>query len=187
VVDEEHETSFKQEENPCYNARDLSLVLGKMTNSVVLLGSATPSVETYANALREKFTYLSLPLRVEDRALPELEVVDIKKERGKIFSNRLRKAIVQNFNNKKQTILFLNRRGFSSLIVCQACGDILSCPNCSISLTYHSEGDSIRCHYCGLFERLMDHCQKCGAGTSVCVCAHVYVCEGVCVCVDQRE
>ncbi|MGH7792368.1 MAG: replication restart helicase PriA, partial [Thermodesulfobacteriota bacterium] len=117
VVDEEHEPSYKQEEAPCYNARDLSLVLGKMTNSVVVLGSATPSVESYANSLREKFAYLSLPLRVEDRSLPDVEVVDMKEEGGVIFSKRLKEAIIENFEEKRQTILFLNRRGFSTLIV----------------------------------------------------------------------
>ncbi|HEX9830319.1 MAG TPA: primosomal protein N', partial [Thermodesulfobacteriota bacterium] len=162
VVDEEHEPSYKQEEAPCYNARDLSLVLGKMTNSVVVLGSATPSVESYANSLREKFAYLSLPLRVEDRSLPDVEVVDMKDEGGVIFSKRLKEAIIENFEEKRQTILFLNRRGFSTLIVCQACGNILTCPNCSISLTYHAKEDSIRCHYCGLSEQFLRSCRNCG-------------------------
>jgi len=163
VVDEEHEPSYKQEEAPCYNARDLSLVLGKMTDAVVVLGSATPSVESYANALKEKFTYLSLPLRVEDRSLPEVEIVDMRNEKGAIFSKRLSDAIKGNFSEKKQTILFLNRRGFSTLIICQACGNILTCPNCSITLTYHIKEDSIRCHYCGISERFFKSCRKCGA------------------------
>lgn len=162
VVDEEHETSYKQDENPCYNARDLALVLGKMTNSVVILGSATPSAETYANAQKEKFVYLSLPLRVEDKMLPEVEIVDMKKEKGKVFSRRLVEAITENSNNRKQTILFLNRRGFSSLMVCEACGEIVSCPNCSISLTYHAKDNSIKCHYCGISEKLFERCLKCG-------------------------
>ena len=162
VVDEEHEASYKQDESPCYNARDLALVLGKMTDSVVILGSATPSVETYANAERQRLTYLSLPLRVEDRRLPVLGIVDMRKERGKVFSKILRGAIIENSNNRKQTILFLNRRGFSSFVVCQACGEIVSCPNCSISLTYHARDNSIKCHYCGISEKLFDHCLKCG-------------------------
>lgn len=162
VIDEEHEPSYKQEEAPCYNARDLSLVLGKMTNSVVVLGSATPSVESYANALKEKFVYLSLPLRVEDRSLPEVEIVDMREEKGVIFSKRLKEEIIENFDEKRQTILFLNRRGFSTLIICQACGDMLTCPNCTISLTYHVKDDSIRCHYCGLSERFSRSCRRCG-------------------------
>jgi primosomal protein N' (replication factor Y) len=162
VVDEEHEASYKQDESPCYNARDLALVLGKMTDSVVILGSATPSVETYANSEKQRFTYLSLPLRVEDRTLPTLEVVDMRYEKGKVFSKILRDAIIENSNNGKQTILFLNRRGFSSFVACQACGEIVSCPNCSISLTYHARDHSIKCHYCGISEQLFDHCLKCG-------------------------
>jgi primosomal protein N' (replication factor Y) len=128
----------------------------------VILGSATPSVETYANAEKQRFTYLSLPLRVEDRTLPALEIVDMRKEKEKVFSKILRGAIVENSNNGRQTILFLNRRGFSSFVACQACGEIVSCPNCSISLTYHVRDNSIKCHYCGISGQLFDHCLKCG-------------------------
>jgi primosomal protein N' (replication factor Y) len=163
VVDEEHEPSYKQEEAPCYNARDLSLVLGKMADAVVILGSATPSVESYANALKKKFTYLSLPLRVEDRSLPEVEVVDMRREKSGIFSKQLEEAIAENFKENRQTILFLNRRGFSTLIICPACGDMLKCPNCSISLTYHIKEDSIMCHYCGLTENFFKSCRNCGS------------------------
>ncbi len=162
IVDEEHETTYKQEETPCYNARDLALVLGKMTGSVVVLGSATPSVESYYNALKRKFEYLSLPLRVEDRPLPTVEVADMKYEGGAVFSGMLREGIVDNFWHDRQTILFLNRRGYATLIICPACGEILKCPNCSVSLTYHSREDSVRCHMCGLSERLPGACLKCG-------------------------
>lgn len=163
VVDEEHETSYKQEEAPPYNARDLALVLGKMTNSVVLLGSATPSVESYQNSVKHKFGYLSLPLRVEDRPLPEVSVVDMKNEEGEVFSEALKNAIKENFENKKQTILFLNRRGFSTLIICQSCGDTLQCPNCSVTLTYHAREDKVKCHLCGLEEKMDPECKECGA------------------------
>jgi len=162
IVDEEHETSYKQEEAPAYNARDLSLVLGTMTGSVVVLGSATPSVESYSNALKNRYDYLSLPLRVEDKSLPEIEVVDMKNESGAIFSDTLKQSILSNFDQGKQTILFLNRRGYSSLMICPRCGDILKCPNCSVSLTYHAGDDSIRCHMCGLCEKLTADCAKCG-------------------------
>lgn len=162
VVDEEHETSYKQEEAPAYNARDLSLVLGTMTGSVVVLGSATPSVESYSNALKNRYDYLSLPLRVEDKSLPEIEVVDMKNESGAIFSDTLKQSILSNFDQGMQTILFLNRRGYSSLMICPCCGDILKCPNCSVSLTYHAGDDSIRCHMCGLCEKLTADCAKCG-------------------------
>ncbi|MCK5710027.1 MAG: primosomal protein N' [Deltaproteobacteria bacterium] len=162
IVDEEHETSYKQEEAPAYNARDLSLVLGTMTGSVVVLGSATPSVESYSNALKNRYDYLSLPLRVEDKSLPEIEVVDMKNESGAIFSDTLKQSILSNFDQGMQTILFLNRRGYSSLMICPCCGDILKCPNCSVSLTYHAGDDSIRCHMCGLCEKLTADCAKCG-------------------------
>ncbi|MER3445739.1 MAG: primosomal protein N' [Candidatus Dadabacteria bacterium] len=163
VVDEEHEPSYKQDESPRYNARDLSLVLGKMTNAVVVLGSATPSVESYANVLKEKFTYISLPLRVQERPLPEVEIVDMRGEKGNIFSRRLREAIEENYRGGKQTILFLNRRGFSTLIICPRCGDRLMCPNCTISLTYHIKEDMLRCHYCGISERFKKDCSRCGS------------------------
>ena len=162
IVDEEHESTYKQEETPCYNARDLALVLGRMTDSVVVLGSATPSVESYFNAIKRRFEYLSLPLRVEDRPLPAVEIADMKYEGGAVFSGRLREEIVDNFWHDRQTILFLNRRGYSTLIICPACGDIMKCPNCSVSLTYHAREDSVRCHMCGLSEKLTGSCRKCG-------------------------
>lgn len=163
IVDEEHEPSYKQDESPRYNARDLSLVLGKMANAVVILGSATPSVESYANALKEKFIYLSLPLRVQNRPLPEVEIVDMRGEKNGIFSERLREAIEENYNKEGQTILFLNRRGFSTLIICPMCGNRIMCPNCTISLTYHIKEDLLRCHYCGTSGRFIRDCQRCGA------------------------
>ncbi len=164
IVDEEHENSYKQEEAPAYNARDLSLVLGRMTNSAVILGSATPCVESYSNALKNRYTYLTLPLRVEDRSLPKIEVVDMKKEAGEIFSEMLKRSLISNFEDGKQTILFLNRRGYSGLLICHSCGEILKCPNCTVSLTYHVEDKSIKCHMCGLSERTIPNCQNCGEG-----------------------
>lgn len=152
VVDEEHETSYKQEEAPCYNARDIALVLGQITNSAVILGSATPSLESYANSLKGKFTYLSLPLRVGRNLLPKVEVVDMRKSKGLIFSPILKKAIVENFKNNNQTIIFLNRRGFSTVLVYESSGEIFNCPNCSIPFTYHKIDNNIKCHYCGTSE-----------------------------------
>ena len=164
IVDEEHETSYKQEEAPAYNARDLSLVLGRMTKSVVILGSATPSVESYSNAMKNRYSYLSLPLRVEDKSLPKIEIVDMKDESGPVFSEALRQSIISNFDDNKQTILFLNRRGYSGLLICHSCGEILKCPNCTVSLTYHSKDDSIKCHMCGLSEKSIPNCANCGEG-----------------------
>jgi primosomal protein N' (replication factor Y) (superfamily II helicase) len=163
VVDEEHESTYKQEEAPSYNARDIALVLGKMTGSVVLLGSATPSLESYHNAIKHKFGYLALPLRVLDKPLPEVSVTDMKFEDASVFSAELKTAIQKNFEDKRQTILFLNRRGFSTLIICPSCGDTLKCPNCSVTLTYHVREDSVKCHLCGLSEKMNPECGECGA------------------------
>jgi len=163
IVDEEHESSYKQDELPCYNARDLSLVLGKMTSSTVILGSATPSCESYNNSVIGKIGYLELPLRAGGRPMPEVSVIDMRKEGNPVFSGLLKSALAENFRNGNQTILFLNRRGYFSSLICENCGDIFSCPNCSIPLTYHSNGDSIKCHYCGLDEKFSNKCGKCGA------------------------
>lgn len=162
IVDEEHESTYKQEENPTYNARDLALVLGKIYGAVVILGSATPSVESFANSIKEKFHYLNLPLRAENQSLPRFDIIDMKKEKNPIFSVKLHSAIIDNFESSNQTILFLNRRGFSSILICRACGETLMCPNCSIALTYHLTNKSIKCHYCGLNESRFDNCLKCG-------------------------
>ena len=162
IVDEEHETSYKQEEAPSYNARDLSLVLGRMTNSVVVLGSATPSVESYSNAIKNRYAYLTLPLRVQDKSLPKIHIADMKDESGIVFSETLKNALISNFENGKQTILFLNRRGYSGLMICHSCGEILKCPNCTVSLTYHAGDDSIKCHMCGLSEKSIPDCMNCG-------------------------
>ncbi|NIT14379.1 MAG: primosomal protein N' [Candidatus Dadabacteria bacterium] len=162
IVDEEHEQSYKQEESPHYNARDMALVLGKIYESVVILGSATPSVETYSNTLKEKIRYLGLPLRATKSTLPEVEIIDLKKENNKVISERLKEELILNFESKNQSIVFLNRRGFSSVLVCRACGEAVECPNCSIALTYHKTGNSIKCHYCGLNESRFGRCFRCG-------------------------
>ena len=162
VVDEEHEQSYKQEESPHYNARDLALVLAKMYGSTVVLGSATPSVDTYYNSLKEKVKTLSLPLRATDSKMPEVEIIDIKNEKNIIISEPLKEALLDNFASGNQSIIFLNRRGFSSILVCRACGQTLECPNCSITLTYHKTDNSVKCHYCGLDEGKFTGCLKCG-------------------------
>lgn len=161
VVDEEHERSYKQEEKqPCYNARDLAVVLGQMVGCPVVLGSATPSLETYRNCIAGKFRYLSMPLRIEGSTLPQVELV---KEKRTVFSRVLKDALIENFRNGGKAILFLNRRGFSTTMVCSGCGELLSCPNCSISLTYHRKGNSVKCHYCGIDEKFENACRQCGS------------------------
>ncbi len=163
VVDEEHESSYKQNEAPCYNARDSAVVLGTVYGCPVLLGSATPSLESYANAIRGKYEYLSLPARVGTSRLPDVELVDMKNINESVFSPRLRNALVENFSRGEQSILFINRRGFSSLLVCGDCGELFKCPNCSITLTFHKKDNSIKCHYCGIRQEFENVCSSCGA------------------------
>lgn len=163
IVDEEHESTYKQDENPSYNARDVSLVLGSMMNSTVILGSATPSVESYQNAVTGKFGYLTLSSRARGQLMPEVEVIDMRKESNPIFSRILKNAVIENYRNNNQTILFLNRRGYSSSLVCEDCGNIFRCPNCNISLTYHKNDSTIKCHYCGLDEPFSNSCKECGS------------------------
>lgn len=167
VVDEEHDHSYKQEESPRYNARDLALVRGKMVKGVVLLGSATPSMESYHNAKTGKFNYLNLPDRVEERPMPQIEVVDMK-DTGKrlIFSSQMTDALNKCIGEKKQALLFLNRRGFSTFLICSDCGFTFGCPNCSISLIYHQGEGLLRCHYCDYVQKAFPVCPAC-KGTNV--------------------
>src|SRR6185503_5610797 len=153
IVDEEHENSYKQEEAPRYNARDVAVVRGQMDNAVVVLGSATPSMESFYNVKRGKYRLLELPARVDEKRMPIVRVVDMRKENRKqkgtpIFSEQLREAILRRLERKEQTILFLNRRGYSTSLQCTQCGYIAECPNCSVSLTYHREAQELRCHIC---------------------------------------
>lgn len=163
VVDEEHESSYKQNEVPCYNARDAAVMLGTVYGCPVLLGSATPSLESYANAVRGKYEYLSLPARVGTSRLPDVELVDMKNVNETVFSPRLKNALMENFSRGEQSILFINRRGFSSFLVCGDCGEIFRCPNCSITLTFHKKDNSIKCHYCGIMQEFENVCSSCGA------------------------
>jgi len=163
VVDEEHESSYKQNESPCYNARDAAVLLGTVYDCPVILGSATPSLESYANAIRGKYEYLSLPARVGTSRLPDVELVDMKNVNETVFSPNLKDALVENFSRGEQTILFINRRGFSSFLVCGDCGELFKCPNCSITLTFHKKDNSIKCHYCGIKQEFENICANCGA------------------------
>lgn len=154
IVDEEHENSYKQEEAPRYNARDVAVVRGQREGAVVVLGSATPSLESYYNARRGKYTLLELRTRVDDRRLPIVRVVDMRQEarhdRGvPIFSQMLREAMLRRLERKEQVILFLNRRGYSTSLQCTRCGYVARCPNCSVALTYHRTSQKLCCHICG--------------------------------------
>lgn len=154
IVDEEHEHSYKQEEAPRYHARDVAVVRGNMEHAVVLLGSATPSMESYYNARRGKYRLLEMRSRVDDQKMPFVRVVDMRQEARKqkgppIFSNQLREAILQRLERKEQVMLFLNRRGYSTSLQCPKCGYTAGCPNCSVSLTYHRKRQMLACHICG--------------------------------------
>lgn len=154
VVDEEHEHSYKQEESPRYNARDVAALRGQYEGAVVVLGSATPSLESFYNAQSGKYALLEMPTRADDKKMPLVRVVDMRLEKptdrggAPVFSRRLRDAIAFRLERKEQTILFLNRRGFASSMQCPKCGYVAGCPNCSISLTYHRADQQLRCHIC---------------------------------------
>ena len=155
IVDEEHEHSYKQEEAPRYHARDVAVVRGQREGATVVLGSATPSLESYHNAKRGKYTLLEMPSRVDDKQMPLVRVQDMRTEKSKgdkgppIFSQRLKDAIHHRLEAGEQTILFLNRRGFATSMQCPDCGLVAECPNCSLSLTYHRREQTLRCHICG--------------------------------------
>jgi primosomal protein N' (replication factor Y) len=153
IVDEEHEHTYKQEEAPRYHARDVAIVRGQMESATVVLGSATPSLESFYNCTKGKYTLLQLLERVDDKQMPVVRVVDMRQtvRRGKgvpIFSPQLKEAIAQRLERKEQVILFLNRRGYSTSLQCPRCGYVAGCPNCSISLTYHRQEQKLVCHIC---------------------------------------
>ncbi|MFQ5442493.1 MAG: primosomal protein N' [Thermodesulfobacteriota bacterium] len=161
IVDEEHDPSYKQEEGVRYNGRDAAIVLGKHIGATVLLGSATPSVETFYNSKTGKITPLFLTKRVEDRPMPEVEVIDMRGKKGVIISERLSALMKEALDNKNQSMLFLNRRGFSGCLVCRDCGHTFSCPNCSVSLTLHKRPAEIKCHYCDFSTDIPGECPEC--------------------------
>ncbi|HEY5297210.1 MAG TPA: primosomal protein N' [Verrucomicrobiae bacterium] len=166
IVDEEHETSYKQEEAPRYHARDVAIMRGQMENAVVVLGSATPSLESFYNCKRGKFSLLELPERVDNQKMPHVRVVDMRqaahKEKGTpLFSPQLKEAIHQRLDRGEQTILFLNRRGYSTSLQCPKCGYVCNCPNCSLALTFHRQEQKLACHICGHIEKVPLVCPKC--------------------------
>ena len=166
VVDEEHETSYKQEEAPRYHARDVAVVRGKMEKCVVLLATATPSLESYHNAQRGKYVLSQLTQRVDACQMPLIRIVDLRMERRKekaaaILSEKLRTAITDRLEKKEQTILFLNRRGFSTSLLCSSCGKARECPNCSVALTFHRHDARLSCHLCGHSAAVPKRCPEC--------------------------
>ena len=167
VVDEEHETSYKQDEAPRYNARDIAVMRAKIERAAVVLGSATPSLESYYNAKRERYTLATLPTRVDNKKMPVIRIVDMRQEairqkgRNVVLSGRLRDAIQARLDKSEQIILFLNRRGYATHLFCPKCGYIPKCPNCSVSLTYHRQAERLLCHLCGFVGSVPTSCPEC--------------------------
>ncbi|WP_270996841.1 primosomal protein N' [Listeria seeligeri] len=165
IIDEEHEASYKQEDNPRYHARDVAIWRAMKYQCPVVLGSATPSLESFARAQKGVYTLIELPSRVNDRAMPEVNVVDmreeLRKENRTEFSTELLEKIKDRIAKKEQTVLMLNRRGYSSFVMCRDCGYVVECPNCDISQTYHQASNKMKCHYCGHEEAVPKKCPSC--------------------------
>ncbi len=168
IVDEEHDASYKQEETPRYHARDVAVMRAKMANAVVVLGSATPSLESYFNAKKSKYGLVELPDRVEQRPLPEVEIVDMRQEfqetgQEQVISRKLAAEIKQRLDRKEQVMVLLNRRGYSPVVLCRTCGKKLECRNCAIALTHHKREHKMVCHYCGYMAPVPKACVHCGS------------------------
>ena len=168
VVDEEHDNSYKQEETPRYHARDVAIVRARNAGAAIVLGSATPSLESYHNAQCGKYALVELNERIERRPLPEVEIVDMRLEfqitgKEQVISRALHQAIDERLERGEQTMLLLNRRGFSPIVLCRTCGDTIQCKHCAISLTHHKSGRRLECHYCGYTEPVPQRCPKCGS------------------------
>jgi len=168
IVDEEHDSSYKQEETPRYHARDIAVVRAKMANAVVVLGSATPSLESYFNAKKQKYALVELPDRVEQRPLPEVEIIDMRQEsqetgHEQVISRKLAAEIKERFDRNEQVMVLLNRRGYSPVVLCRTCGKTLECQNCAIALTHHKREQKMICHYCGYTAPVPKACVHCGS------------------------
>jgi primosomal protein N' (replication factor Y) len=168
IVDEEHDSSYKQEETPRYHARDIAVVRAKMADAVVILGSATPSLESYYNAKKNKYALVELSDRVEQRLLPEVEIIDMRQEfqetgQEQVISRKLAAEIKERFDRKEQVMVLLNRRGYSPVVLCRTCGKTLECQNCAIALTHHKREHKMICHYCGYVAPVPKACVHCGS------------------------
>ncbi|MEK7831761.1 MAG: primosomal protein N', partial [Acidobacteriota bacterium] len=166
VVDEEHEASYKQDETPRYHGRDTAIMRAHQAGAVIILGSATPSMETFHNAQTGKYQYLRLDERIGGRQLAAVEIVDMRKvfeRHGKqqVFSDEMKQAILQNAERGEQTLVLLNRRGYSASLICRSCGHRAGCPNCDVGLTFHKVEARLICHYCNHHERVPRQCPTC--------------------------
>jgi primosomal protein N' (replication factor Y) len=168
IVDEEQDSSYKQEEMPRYHARDVAVMRAKMANVIAVLGSATPSLESYYNAEKHKYTLLEMPDRVEQRPLPEVEIIDMRLEfqetgQEQVISRKLAAEIKERLERKEQVMVLLNRRGYSPVALCRTCGKKLECKNCAVSLTHHKREHRMVCHYCGFTAAIPKTCVHCGS------------------------
>ena len=167
IIDEEHDSSYKSESSPRYSAKEIANILAKQYKCPLVLGSATPDLTTFYKANNKDITMLELTKRANNSNLPEVEIVDLKKELANgnrsMLSVSLYEAIEENIKNKRQTILFLNRRGFSTFIMCRECGYTVKCKNCNISMTYHKTDNKLKCHYCGYEEKIVKICPECNS------------------------
>lgn len=166
IVDEEHESTYRQQDSPHYNGRDTAIVRAQKESAVVILGSATPSLESFHNATTGKYRYLELPTRLNNRPMAAAEIIDMREvfsrhQKPKVFSDELLKAIAETHERKEQSIILLNRRGYSSFVLCRSCGESVQCPNCDVTLTYHKTDAVIICHYCAHREPAPSKCPSC--------------------------
>lgn len=167
IIDEEHEKSYIQENNPKYNAKEIAQLRAKRHNCPLILGSATPDVSDYFKALNQEYKLISMPVRVNAKELPECYISDmaleLKQGNKSVFSKRLKEELISCFNKKEQSILFLNRRGYSSFVMCRYCGEVIKCPHCDVSLTYHAYNNTLKCHHCGFEQMNVFNCPNCGS------------------------
>lgn len=166
IVDEEHESTYRQQDSPRYNGRDTAIVRAQKENAVVILGSATPSLESFHNAHTGKYHYLQLPARIGDRPMAAARIVDMRQvfdrhKKPRVFSDELLEAIETTHKKNEQSIILLNRRGYSSFVLCRTCGETIQCPNCDVTLTYHRSEKVIVCHYCNHRQAAPDKCPSC--------------------------
>lgn len=165
IIDEEHETSYKQEDTPRYHARDIAMERGRFHQCPVVLGSATPTLETFARASKGVYQLLTMDKRMSDQGMPTVEIVDMREElregNRSMFSRDLLEKLQIRLERGEQSVLFLNKRGYSSFVMCRDCGYVVECPHCDISLTYHRINNQLKCHYCGYEEQVHSTCPSC--------------------------
>lgn len=169
IIDEEHEASYKQEDHPRYHVKDVAIERAKYHSCPVILGSATPSLETFARAQKEVYQLLPMPERSNFSEMPNVEIVDMRDElhagNRTMFSRKLKETIEDRLAKKEQIVLFLNRRGYSTFVMCRDCGHVIQCPHCDISLTYHRKQNRLKCHYCNYHEAVPTKCPSCESET----------------------